>query len=485
MENDEDVWRILASGQIDWNVLGRGPHTLRLLGTAGVDYFQQKNSLFFPPDLQFEDDDGFPGTSLLSNSDNLNTTLNASAVHTYDWRDGITFTTSAGVQYEARDLDISRFESKGTTAGQPNVSSGFNVNVRQTRARVEDLGFFLQEEVLMLEDRLFLTAGFRLDQSSVNADPSSLFFFPKISGSWRIPGGGNGFLGSLDFLDDLKFRMAYGESGNQPLFGDRFTPLESTNKIGGVAGTVIPTNDLDAQVGSPTLKPERQREIEAGFDTSLYGGRASLELSLYQKNISDLIVRRRLAPSSGFGEFIMNGGKLRTRGIEVGVGVIPVMSQNFNWLFRTNFFLSRSRITRLDVPSFLPANTGFGVSLGQIRIEEGRSASEMVGNLGLDTLTGSPIEGVVGDVNPDFNLSLTNDLTYNNFGLYFHLDWQQGGDIMNLTKLLYDLAGNTKDFDDPDFRGLTGPERNAMGPLSGGPTSGHTEIYVEEATFLK
>ena len=52
---------------------------------------------------------------------------------------------------------------------------------------------------------------------------------------------------------------------------------------------------------------------------------------------------------------------------------------------------------------------------------------------------------------------------------------------MNLTKLLYDLAGNTKDFDDPDFQGLTGPERNAMGPLSGGPTAGHTEIYVEDA----
>ena len=190
MENDEEVWRILVSGQIDWNVLDRGPHTLRLLGTAGVDYFQQKNSLFFPPDLQFEDDDGFPGTSLLSNSDNLNTTLNASAVHTYDWRDGITFTTSAGVQYEARDLDISRFESKGTTAGQPNVSSGFNVNVRQTRALVEDLGFFLQEEVLMLEDRLFLTAGFRLDQSSVNAVISVVAL--HSSRKFQGPGGSRG-----------------------------------------------------------------------------------------------------------------------------------------------------------------------------------------------------------------------------------------------------------------------------------------------------
>ena len=379
--------------------------------------------------------DGFPGTSLLSNSDNLNTTLNASAVHTYDLSgSNTTFTTSAGVQYETTDLDISRIESKGLTAGQPNVSAGSNVNVRQDRSRVEDLGFFLQEEVLTFDDRLFLSASIRADQSSVNADPTELYYFPKAAASWRIPDLGG------RFLDDLKFRVAYGESGNLPLYGDRFTPLAATNVIGGVAGTVIPTSNLDAVVGSPTLKPERQQEVEAGIDATLLDGRASLEFSVYQKNISDLIVRRRLAPSSGLGEEIFNGGKLRTRGIEVGLGVNPVQSEDLNWLFRTSFFLNRSKITQLDAPSFLPTNSGFRVSLGQVRIEEGMSATQMVGNVGVDG-SGSPIEGVVGDVNPDFNVSFTNDLTYNSFGLYFHLDWQQGGEIMNLTKLLYDYSG--------------------------------------------
>ena len=476
MENDEDVWRILASGRVDWNVYDGDNQSLTLLGTAGIDYFQQKNRLFFPPELQFEDDDGFLGTSLLSNSDNLNTTLNASAVHTYDMSGGTTFTTSAGVQYETTDLDISRIESRGLTAGQPNVSAGSNVNVRQKRSRIEDLGFFLQEEVLTFDDRLFLTASIRADQSSVNADPTQLHYFPKVAASWRIPDIGNGI------LDDIKFRVAYGESGNLPLYGDRFTPLEATNVIAGIAGTVIPTSNLDAITGSPTLQPERQKEIETGVDASLFGGRASLEFSLYQKNISDLIVRRRLAPSSGLGEEIINGGKLRTRGVEVGVGVTPVQSENFNWLFRTSFFLNRSEITQLDVPSFLPTNGGFRVSLGQVRIEEGMSATQMVGNVGVDG-AGSPIEGVVGDVNPDYNVGFTNDLNYNNFGLYFHLDWQQGGDIMNLTKLLYDLVGsNTAGFDDPDHQGLTGTERNAMGPFGAGQQTG---IYVEEATFLK
>ena len=476
MENDEDVWRILSSGQVDWNLFDGERSSLTLLGLAGVDYFQQKNRLFFPPELQFEDDDGFAGTSLLSNSDNLNVNLNASAVHTYDLSGGNTaLTTSAGVQYQTQDLDISRIESRGLTAGQPNVSAGSNVNVRQQRERVENLGFFLQEEVLTLDDRLLLTAGIRADQSSVNADDTELYYFPKASASWRIPDLGGGF------LDEIKFRAAYGESGNLPLYGDRFTPLEATNVIGGVAGTVIPVSNLDAVVGSPTLKPERQQEVEAGIDATLLDRRASLELNVYQKNISDLIVRRRLAPSSGFGEEVFNGGKLRTRGVEVGLGITAVQSQSLNWFFRTSFFLNRSEITQLDVPSFLPGSTGFGVGLGQIRIEEGMSATQMVGNIGQDA-AGSPIEGVVGDVNPDFNVGFTNDLSYNNFGFYFHLDWQQGGDIMNLTKLLYDLGSNWAGFNEPDQQGLTGAQRNAMSPIGG---SQQTGIYVEEATFLK
>ena len=477
MENDEDVWRILASGQVDWNVHDGDRSSLTLLGVAGVDYFQQKNRLFFPPELQFEDDDGFPGTSLLSNSDNLNVNFNGSAVHTYDLAgSNTTLTTSAGVQYQTQDLDISRIESRGLTAGQPNVSAGSNVNVRQLRERVETLGFFLQEEVLTFDDRMLVTGSIRADQSSVNADDSELYYFPKASASWRIIDPG-----FLSFFDEVKVRAAYGEAGNLPLYGDRFTPLEATNVIAGVAGTVIPTSNLDAVVGSPALKPERQQEVEAGIDATLLDGRASLEFSVYQKNISDLIVRRRLAPSSGFGEEVFNGGKLRTRGIELGLGITAVQSPSLNWFFRTSFFLNRSKITQLDVPSFIPGSSGFGVDLGTIRIEEGKSATQMVGNIGQDG-AGAPIEGVVGDVNPDFNIGFTNDLNYNNFGLYFHLDWQQGGDILNLTKLLFDLNSNWANWDEPDQQGLTGPERQALSPIGG---SQETGIYVEEATFLK
>jgi TonB-linked SusC/RagA family outer membrane protein len=473
MENDEDVWRFIASGRAEVALVRSVNHDLRLVGLAGADFFQQKNALFFPPELEFEEDDGFAGTSLLSNSDNTNINLNGSAVYTFAPASGVaTFTTSGGVQYETSDLDVSRVTSRGLTAGQPNIDAGTNVAVRQDRSRIESFGIYAQQEVLTLNERLLLTAGFRADQSSANADETKLYFFPKFSGSYRIPVGGA--------VDNLKFRAAYGESGNLPLYGQRFTPLDATNNIEGIPGVIIPPVGLDAIVGSTDLKPERQREIEGGVDASFFGARATLEFTLYQKNISDLLLTRALAPSSGFAQEIFNAGKLRTRGAEVSVGVVPVQSQDLTWLLRSNFFLSRSVVTELPIPSFIPQSSGFGVGLGSIRIEEGESATQIVGNVGLDA-DGVPVEGRVGDVTPDFKWSFGNDLTYRGLNLYFLWEWQKGGDVVNLTKLLYDAGGVTADFDVP------GGENGTVGltRLLDWAARGRTFVYVEDASFLK
>src|SRR5438046_7602622 len=104
----------------------------------------------------------------------------------------------------------------------------------------------------------------------------------------------------------------------------------------------------------------------------------------------------------------------------------------FRSVLRSTFFLNRSSIVELPIPAF---NTGgFGLSLGAFRIEKGKSATQIVGT-----------EGVVGDATPDFQMSFSSDLDYRRFSLGFLWDWKRGGDIVNLTQLLYDAAGNSAD----------------------------------------
>ncbi len=465
VQNDEDVWRFIASSKLDWTALETGRSTLRFIVNGGIDFFNQENALLFPPELQFEDDDGQPGTSLLSDTDNTNLNLDGNIVHGFTGSDGkYTATTSVGVQFARRTQNIGRIISRNLIGGQSNIDAATNVQVVQFRTRINNLGFYAQEEFLTLDDRLLLTAGLRADMSSLNSNFDKFFFYPKASGSYR-------FVEPNDWIDEIKFRLAYGESGNEPKFGQQFTPLTATQNVDGLPGIVVL-----GTVGAADLQPERQREIEVGFDASFLNSRAGIEFSFFQKNISELLVERRLAPSSGFDLEIFNGGKLRTRGVEFAAGVVPIQSQELYWLFRTTFSLNRSKVTELPVPAFLAG--GFGTSIGAFRIEEGASATQIVGN---DTLpNGNIIVRKIGDSNPDFRMSFTNDLTYKNWNLHFLLDWQQGSDILNLTKLLYDFGQVTVDYAEP----IPG-ESQTVGEKRLAGFTRTAANYLEDASFLK
>lgn len=466
MTNDEDVWRFVGTARASWEMVRTDAHRIQLIGNGGVDYFAQENELLFPTELQFEPADGQPGSSLLSNSDNVNYNVNANAVYTYSPPSGgITATTSMGLNLETRDLETARIVTRNLIPGQGNIDAGTNVQVRERRERVEDFGLFAQEEVLMMNERLFLTVGARADQSSANSDTEKLSWYPKASASYRFLFGGG-------MLDELKARVAYGASGNQPLFGQKFTPLAGNLNIQGLPALVV-----EGTVGSTNLKPERQREIETGLDATLFGSRATLELTWYRKDISDLLLERALAPSSGFDTEIFNGGKLRTSGIEAALTAAPVQSADASWIVRTTFSKTSSRIKELpaDVPSFLTG--GFGVSLGAFRIQEDSSATQIVGN---DTLPGGAlIEKKLGDATPDFKMSWSSDFSWKSVNLYFLWDWQKGSDIINLTKLLYDFGANTADYDEDDGGQLKGDKR------LGGWLAGVTANYIEDGSYLK
>ena len=462
MENDEDVYRIISSYRGTYSPLTTAAHSLRFTGTAGADYFAQKNALFFPPELQFEDDDGQVGSSLLSNSDNLNLNFDLNGV--YAWTPGsFRATTSGGIQFVRRDLDVSRITSRNLVGGQQNVDAGTTINVGQNRQLVNNLGIFAQEELQALGDQLIVTFGVRADQSSLNADAAKLYVFPKAAVAYRF--------GRTSFVDELKLRAAYGESGNEPLYGQRFTPLLANINIGGLPGLVV-----GGVTGADDLRPERQRELEAGLDATLWSGRANVEASVYRKRIRDLLLTRELATSSGFNQEIFNGGEMVTDGVEVSVGVLPVQSTALNWIFRTTFSKNSSEITDLPVPSFQTG--GFGTSLGVFQIEEGKSPTQIVG---LDTTdAGEVLTRAIGEANADFRMAFTNDVTWRAFTLRALVEWQKGGDVINLTKLLYDFGQVTEDYADP-IEGSTqtvGEHRLAgFGRVA--------KTYIEDGSYVK
>ena len=470
MTNDEKVWRSLASGRLTLTAIERPAFSLKFIANGGADHFSQENSLLFPPELQFEPiDDGQPGTALLSNSNNLNLNLGVNGVLVVAPESGaFTATTSVGINGSSRDLRVSRIVSRNLVGGLGIVGAGTSVSVLEQRQRVEDFGLFAQEEFLTFGERLFLTAGVNADRGSANSDSKQYFFYPKFSASFRFPQ-------PFRALEEVKLRAAYGQSGNQPLFGQKFTPLSAIENIAGLPGLVVP---VQGTVGSPNLRPERQREFEAGADFIFPAGRGALELTGFRKDVSDLLLQRTLAPSSGFTFENFNGGKLRTTGAEVAVNLVPLQTAETEWVFRTSYASTRSKIVDLPVPTF--RGLGFGTALGSFQFEEGASATQIVGN---DSLAnGAPVVRKIGDANPDFTMSFGNNLRFKRVRLYGLLDWQKGGDVINLTKFLYDLAGNTADYADPI---TVGTLQTTVGANRLRVFGRQTAVYVEDASFVK
>jgi hypothetical protein len=461
LKNEEDVWRLLGTTTLRWSALRTARSNLQFIGIGGVDYFQQDNNFVSPPELQFEPADGQAGTVVLSKSSNRNLNLALNSTYTYNpsaTEEGTQWTTSAGIQFEERRLFATQILGRNLLTGQGSPQQAASQSVFSRVQPVRDLGVFGQEEVLLLNRRLLLTAGLRADRSSTNGNSDKFFFYPKFAGSYR-------FIRPFGGVDEVKLRGAYGQTGNRSLFGALFSP-DTTATIGGSSGTFI-----GVRAGDPNIKPERQAEFETGFDATLADGRAELTLTLYQRNIRDLLVEQTIPTSTGQELRVFSSeSRLRNQGIEASLTISPIRSKDVNWIFRTTFFANRAKITRLTVPTFRTG--GFSLSLGTFQTAQDSSPTQIFGGVGRDA-SGNLIAGKVGEANPDFQMSFSNDIDFYRFTLGFLFDWKQGGDVINLTEFLYDFGKTSKDYV------TAGADRfNQLG-------EGFTSPYIQSGTYLK
>lgn len=452
LRNDEDLWRALGAGTLRWDAVTGERQNLRFIATGGLDFFNQRNDIYAPPVLEFEPNDGQPGTVVLGKTSNLNLNLLVSGVHQFLMA-STRATTTLGVQYVDRDFNFTNLVGRNLPIGQQNIDQATSIIPNQDLQPQRDLGVFFQEE-LLLNERAMLVVGVRADRSSRNGDATKYYFYPKIAGSYRLTGFGDG-------EDAIKLRAAFGQTGNPPNYGNRFTP-NATGTIGGLFGSFP-----GGVAGDASIQPERQTEIEAGIDGELMGGRLTVNVTGFNRTITDLLLAQAVAPSTGRVQRVINGGKLRNRGLEVGLGYAIAQRPDLTWIVRSTFFANRSKVMELPVPAFQVG--GFGTSLGAFEIRAGHSVTQIVGTP-IDTL-GNPT--IVGDANPDFQMTFGSDVNLRRWSLSMLWDWKKGGDVINLTELLFDLFGNSADW--------SGAAQDRLAAFF----AGETQPYVQDASYLK
>ncbi len=194
------------------------------------------------------------------------------------------------------------------------------------------------------KDKYLFTATGRFDGSSRLAEGKKYTFFPSAAISWRITE--EPFMAGAGFLDDLKLRIGYGETGN--------TAIDPYQTLGSLTRTTYSTGDSGflgygpSALINPGLIWETTAQYDIGLDFSLFNNRLSGAIDLYQQNTTDLLLPRQLPIASGFSSITQNIGSTRNRGLEISLsGIILKTADGFTWDTDVMFYTNKEEITEL------------------------------------------------------------------------------------------------------------------------------------------
>lgn len=263
---------------------------------------------------------------------------------------------------------------------------------------------------------LYLNLQGRNDWTSTLEKDNRSLFYPSASISF-IPTEVFTDMTSGGVVDYLKFRLGYGTSAGYP------DPYQTRNILGLTtrefvtqSNAVINTNTVSDFFANPALTPELHKEIEFGVEGRFFRNRLGIDLSLYQKKSSDLIIELDLDPSTGFDQSTVNAAKITNKGIELGMDITPIKSRNFSVTLNGNFTTNENTVDEIFEGVDQIAIVGIFTTLGSYAIPGqpyGLIQGEKVrrddnGNLIVLSSGAYDVDNalqVLGDPNPDFNLN--------------------------------------------------------------------------------
>lgn len=477
MTNNEDVYRMIISGRVNYSAFSSEHNNVNFSVSGGADRFSSENYIVAPAALQlqqFGSTQGgiYPGTVIQGDGTSLQTNTTLGGTWAYVGS-GWNSTFQGGFQLEARRANDFNIVGRGLGPQQVNAAGAANTTVTHGQSAVRNQAFYLQEEAQLLNERLYISAAVRGERSSVNGDRDKIFTFPRLASSYRWVNP------IIPYTDEIKFRANYGQSGNQPNYGDRDLTIASYGLIGGLAGFGVP-----GSVGNANIEPERLAEQEFGLDASFLKERVRVEATYFLRNITNLLVRPVLAASTGITQTVVNGGVMESKGWEIGTTFSVIQRDQLSWLSRVNWTQNRARITKFPagvLPFTIGAAGGFGNSYGRLRFEPGHPASQIYGNYKNPdgtTTAGKPI----ADANPTYLLTFSNEVTYKRMSVSTLVDYRRGGSLSNMTLNLFDEGYNTWDYESPSPDGKKKLGDYRYSTWAGG---SNTLVYIHRGDFAK
>ena len=223
-------------------------------------------------------------------------------------------------------------------------------------------------------DKYMASFTIRRDGSSRFGSNNQYGTFPSVSVGWRLTQE-NFMKKTNGWLDDLKVRYSWGQTGNQEISNTaRYTLYRavvstglwesgaagSTYDIKGTNGGLILDNGyVRSQRGNDDIKWETTTQHNIGVDFALLRNEVYGSFDWFHKKTTDILLFMDGIASMGEGASQwINAGEVKNVGWEVSLGYRHKLANGFSWDINGNISRFTNEITKL--PETVAANGRFG-----------------------------------------------------------------------------------------------------------------------------
>ncbi len=305
------------------------------------------------------------------------------------------------------------------------------------------------------DSKYLATVNMRVDGSSKLNPNHRWGYFPSASAAWRV--SSENFMKDLTWIDDLKIRGGWGQTGNQAGLSDysylqRFVinkqewwiPMSDEKAV-----PIITMNELR----NSDLTWETTTQTNFGLDLTILKNRLTFALDYYSKYTTDMLMYVTLPSGSSTASSITrNEGEMSNKGFEFSVNSRNIDKKDFKWNTDFNISTNKNQLTKLVLTqTYNTAKTTEQITEFVVRNQPGRPLGGFYGYFsdGVDPETGELIyrdlnndgsitdsdRDYIGDPNPDFTFGMTNIFSYKNFDLSILLQGSYGNDIYNASRM--------------------------------------------------
>lgn len=304
------------------------------------------------------------------------------------------------------------------------------------------------------DSRYMISANFRADGSSKLAPGHRWGFFPSVSAAWRM--SGEEFMQNATWIDDLKIRGGWGQTGNQGGIGD-YAYLERYNinrqnwwETG--KEHAVPTYS-QSSLRNTDLTWETTSQANFGFDWTMLKNRLTVNFDWYWKHTTNMLMWVSLpAGSAAVSSIQRNEGAMLNTGVEFTLSSHNFVKKNFKWDTDFNISHNKNKLLSLETSQVyyaakvtdvlaeycvrntpgMPLGSFFGYKTGGVDPETGEL-------IYLDTNGDGEVTAsdrtYIGDPNPDFTFGMTNTFHFYGVTLSFMLQGAYGNDIFNASRI--------------------------------------------------